>query len=48
MDRKPRIDYKSAAYRVMSRGNRGENILVDDEDRRLFLEPPPTRGRWLR
>ncbi len=38
MARKPRIEYEGAAYHVMSRGNRGADIFVDDEDRALFLE----------
>ena len=38
MARKPRIEYEGAAYHVMSRGNRGANIFVDDKDRGMFVE----------
>ena len=38
MARKARIEYPGAAYHVMSRGNRGADIFIDDDDRRLFLE----------
>lgn len=38
MARKPRIEFEDAAYHVMSRGNRGANIFVDDDDRRLWLD----------
>ena len=37
MPRKPRIEYEGAAYHLMSRGNAGEAIFGDDEDRREFL-----------
>lgn len=35
--RKLRIEYGGALYHVTNRGNRGEVIFVDDEDRRQFL-----------
>lgn len=35
--RKLRIEYAGALYHVTNRGNRGEVIFADDEDRRLFL-----------
>ncbi len=38
MARKPRIEYKGAAYHVMSRGNGGADIFYGDKDRHLFLE----------
>ena len=38
MARKPRIEYKGAAYHVMSRGNRGADIFVEEADRLLFLD----------
>jgi putative transposase len=38
MARKPRIEYAGAVYHVISRGDRGEAIYQDDEDRRLFLQ----------
>ena len=38
MARNPRIEFPGAAYHVMSRGNRGADIFIDDDDRRLFLD----------
>jgi hypothetical protein len=38
MARKPRIEFAGAVYHVISRGDRGEAIYLDDEDRRLFLQ----------
>jgi len=38
MARKPRIEYEGAAYHVMSRGNRGADIFVDERDRQIFLD----------
>src|SRR6267143_5095116 len=35
--RKLRIEYSGAIYHVMNRGNRREDIFIDDEDRRKFL-----------
>jgi len=37
MARKPRIEYAGAVYHVLSRGDHGENIYQDDEDRQGFL-----------
>ena len=37
MARKPRIEYADAIYHVISRGNRGEAIFQDEEDRTHFL-----------
>ncbi len=37
MARKPRIEYAGAFYHVMSRGNRGDSIFLDDTDRELWL-----------
>lgn len=37
MARSLRIEYEGAHYHVMARGNRGEAIFLDDEDRRFFL-----------
>ena len=37
MARKPRIEFAGAVYHVLSRGDRGEAIYQDDEDRLLFL-----------
>src|SRR6266404_5311142 len=36
--RKLRIEYSGAIYHVMNRGNRREDIFIDDEDRRKFLQ----------
>ena len=38
MGRQLRIEYAGAIYHVMSRGDRRENIFLDDEDRRAFLK----------
>ncbi len=38
MARKPRIEYPGAVYHIMSRGNRGEDIFRDDQDRHSFLD----------
>ena len=38
MARKLRIEFAGAVYHVISRGDRGEGIYQDDEDRRLFLQ----------
>ncbi len=38
MARSIRIEYAGGIYHVMARGNRRENIYLDDEDRRFFLE----------
>ena len=40
MPRKLRVEYPSAMYHVMSRGDRCENIFLDDVDRQDFLKPP--------
>ena len=37
MARKPRIEFAGAVYHVLRRGNHGENIYQDDEDRKGFL-----------
>jgi hypothetical protein len=37
MPRKPRIEYPGAMYHVMSRGDRSEDIFLDDVDRQDFL-----------
>ena len=38
MPRKMRVEYEGALYHVMSRGDRGEDIALDDTDRELFLK----------
>src|SRR5450432_3979702 len=38
MPRQPRIQYPGALYHVMSRGDRRENIFLDDVDRQDFLK----------
>jgi REP element-mobilizing transposase RayT len=37
MGRVPRIEFEGALYHVMSRGNRQENIFLDDADYELFM-----------
>ncbi|MBA2724935.1 MAG: transposase, partial [Actinobacteria bacterium] len=38
MPRQPRIEYEGAIYHVVSRGDRREDIVVDDRDRLHFVE----------
>ena len=38
MARPVRIEFPGAVYHIFSRGNRQENIFLDDEDRNLFLK----------
>lgn len=38
MARPARIEYEGAFYHVMNRGNRGENIFIDNKDRYKFYE----------
>lgn len=40
MARPLRIEYLGAAYHVMARGNQGQAIYRDDQDRKRFLETP--------
>ncbi len=37
MARAWRIEYEGALYHVFSRGNQKQNIVIDDDDRKLFL-----------
>ena len=37
MARKPRIEYPGAFYHIIVRGNRREDIFLDDEDRHEYL-----------
>jgi len=49
MGRVPRIEFEGALYHVMSRGNRQENIFLDDKDYELFmavLDEACTRTGW--
>ena len=41
MPRKLRVEYPGAMYHVMSRGDRCENIFLDDVDRQDFLKTLP-------
>lgn len=38
MGRKPRIHFDGAIYHVFSRGVNRQNIFIDDQDRRFFLD----------
>ena len=38
MPRKPRVEYPGAMYHVMSRGDRREDIFLDDVDRQDFIK----------
>lgn len=50
MPRKPRVEYAGAIYHVMSRGNRGDTIFLDEKDCQIFidtLEEACTKTGWL-
>jgi len=50
MPRKPRVEYAGAIYHVMSRGNRGDPIFLDDKDCETFirtLDEACTKTGWL-
>ncbi len=38
MPRAPRIQFEDACYHVMARGNRRDDIVLDDQDRRTFVD----------
>jgi REP element-mobilizing transposase RayT len=38
MARAWRIEYEGALYHVLSRGNESQDIVITDEDRKLFLD----------
>ena len=38
MPRSPRIEYENATYHVMARGNRRNDIVCDEGDRKIFFE----------
>ena len=38
MPRKIRVEYPGAIYHILSRGDRGEDIFLDDVDRQDFLK----------
>ena len=38
MPRQPRIEYPGAIYHIMSRGNRRQDIYLNDVDRQDFLK----------
>ena len=49
MPRPLRIEYQGARYHVLSRGDRREDIVFDDEDRRRFvatLGEGAARANW--
>ena len=50
MPREWRIEYKDAIYHVMARGDRREDIVVDDRDRDRFegtLEEVVEKSGWV-
>lgn len=50
MPRKPRIEYPGAIYHIMSRGNRGDAIFLDEQDRETFIDTlgeACTKTGWL-
>jgi putative transposase len=38
MARAWRIEYEGALYHILSRGNEQGHILIDDDDRQLYLD----------
>ena len=38
MARKPRVHFSGAFYHVMSRGNQGQKLFKDDQDRERYLD----------
>jgi hypothetical protein len=44
MARPLRTEYVGAVYHVMARGNQGQPIFRDDQDRRRFLETMEKKG----
>ncbi len=38
MARRPRVEYPDAFYHVIARGNKREDIFLEDGDRKKFLE----------
>jgi len=38
MTRAWRIEYEGALYHVLSRGNEKQDIVINDDDRKLFLD----------
>ncbi|VGO23286.1 transposase [Pontiella sulfatireligans] len=50
MPRKPRVEFEGAIYHIMSRGNRGDAIFLDDKDCETFLDTLDeacTKTGWL-
>ena len=44
MTRAWRIEYEGALYHVLSRGNDKQEIVIDDDDRKLFLDTAGQMG----
>ena len=44
MTRAWRIEYEGALYHVLSRGNDKHDIVIDDDDRKLFLDTAGEMG----
>jgi putative transposase len=38
MARPLRIEYAGAVYHIISRGNRGEHIFAEDQDKEYFID----------
>ena len=47
MPRKMRVEYAGAIYHVMSRGDRREDIFLDDMDRTILCDTSHVIGRFL-
>jgi putative transposase len=38
MARQWRIEFKEEIYHILSRGNQGQSIFRDDQDRKIFID----------
>jgi REP element-mobilizing transposase RayT len=47
MSRPWRIEYEGALYHLLSRGNAGSAIFVDDKDRSRFLDAVGEMSQWF-
>jgi len=44
MARAWRIEYEGSVYHVLSHGNEKQDIFINDDDRKLFLDPAGEMG----
>jgi putative transposase len=47
MARAWRIEYEGSLYHVLSRGNEKQDIVINDDDRKLFLATAAEMGEWF-